>query len=257
MDIRKYLKKIKYTGSINPDLDTLKALHKSHLYNIPFENLDIHSNRKILLDHIYLSDKMLNSSRGGYCYELNGMFYILLKELGFKVKMISARVYNDNQWSKEFDHLVIIVELDKLWLADVGFGDCFIEPIKIQPDIIQKDLNGFYKIGKHDEEYLKLMKSVDGVEFTNEYIFTLNERTWNEFENMNCYHQTSPLSHFTQKKVCSIATEDGRITLSNDKLTITQDGNKQITEIKDEKEFDEMLFKYFGMKLGLKLKVKS
>lgn len=230
------------------DLDFLNRLHSLHLYNIPFENLDIHRGKEILLDESSLEKKIISGNRGGYCYELNGMFCLLLKELGFQTKMISARVNNGKGgWGPEFDHLAIIVELGDLWLADVGFGDNFIEPLKFELNIIQKNLNGFYKIEKYDEEYYKLMRSPDGKEFSDEYIFTLKERKWEDFSEMNKYHQTSPESHFTKNKVITIAKPDGRITLTNTKLKITEKGNRKETEIKDEKEFGEKLFEYFGI----------
>jgi len=236
--------------SKSPNLDNLKLIHKYHLYHIPFENLSIHSNNEIILDQYELQKKILDSNRGGYCYELNGMFYLLLKELGYNVKIISARVNNGKGgWGEEFDHLAMIVELDELWLTDVGFGDNFIEPIRFEPGLVQKNLNGFYKIEKHDDQYFKLMKSLDGKDYSDEYIFTLKERTWNEFEAMNKYHQTSPDSHFTKKKVCTIAKENGRLTMTNDKLIFTEGDKKETVEIKDENEFNEKLFEYFGIKI--------
>lgn len=229
-------------------MDSLNILHSSHLYNIPFENLDIHRGKEILLDESSLEKKIISGNRGGYCYELNGMFFLLLKELGFQAKMISARVNNGKGgWGPEFDHLAIIVELGDLWLADVGFGDNFIEPLKFELNTIQKNLNGFYKIEKYDEEYYKLMRSPDGKEFSDEYIFTLKERQWEDFKEMNLYHQTSPDSHFTKNMVCTIAKPEGRITLTGSKLILTENGSRRETEIKDEKEFRGKLLEYFGI----------
>lgn len=253
LNTNKYLSRIKYTGETKADLNTLNKLHKNHLYNIPFENLDIHNNQKIILDTELLQSKILDNNRGGYCYELNGLFYLLLKEIGYKVKMISARVNNGKGgWGAEFDHLAIIVELDNEWLVDVGFGDNFIEPLKFELDIVQENLNGFYKIVKYDEEYYKLMRSPDGKEFSDEYIFTLKERDWKEFERMNEYHQTSAESHFTRGKICSIAKESGRITLSGNKLILTEKGIKQEFGIKDDLEFNERLFEHFSIRFNSK-----
>jgi N-hydroxyarylamine O-acetyltransferase len=248
MNIKGYLKRINLEEPVGIDLNFLNRLHSSHLYNIPFENLDIHRGKEILLNESSLEEKIISGNRGGYCYELNGMFYLLLKELGFQVKMISARVNNGKGgWGPEFDHLAIIVELEDLWLADVGFGDNFIEPLKFELDKIQKDPNGYYKIEKYDEEYYRLMRSPDGMEFSDEYIFTLKERKWEDFREMNIYHQTSPDSHFTNNKVITIAKPDGRITLTNTKQIITENGNRRETEIRDEKEFGSKLFENFGI----------
>ncbi|MBK8551725.1 MAG: arylamine N-acetyltransferase [Ignavibacteria bacterium] len=250
IDLNKYLTRIKFPGEVKPDLETLFTLHRNHLYIIPFENLDIHNERKIILDPEIVQSKILDNNRGGYCYELNGLFYLLLKEIGFKVKMISARVNNGKGgWGPEFDHLAIILELENEWLVDVGFGDNFIEPLKFELDIAQENLNGFYKIVKHDEEYYKLMRSPDGTEYSDEYIFTLKERDWKEFEEMNTYHQTSPESHFTKGKICSIAKENGRISLSGSKFIVTGNGVKQEFEIKSDLEFNEKLLEHFNIRL--------
>lgn len=249
MIIKDYLKRLKLEEPVGVDPESLNRLHSSHLYNIPFENLDIHRGKEILLNESSLEMKIISGNRGGYCYELNGLFFLLLKEIGFKAKLISARVNNGKGgWGPEFDHMAIIVEFGNLWLADVGFGDNFIEPLKFEPDIVQKNPNGFYKIEKFDEEYYKLMRSQDGSEFSDEYIFTLKERKWDDFTEMNHYQQTSPESHFTKNKVITIAKPGGRITLTNTKLVLTENGIKKETGIRDETEFREKLLEYFGIR---------
>ncbi len=92
MDVKKYLDRINFHSEIKPDIETLQLLHKNHLLNIPFENLDIHSGRKIILEKEKLLNKIVNEERGGFCYELNGAFYELLISIGYKVKRISAGV---------------------------------------------------------------------------------------------------------------------------------------------------------------------
>lgn len=252
MNAENYLKRLDYRGSTSPNLINLKAIHKKHLYNIPFENLDIHSNKKIILDTDKLEEKMLSSKRGGYCYELNGMFYALLQEMGYNVKMVSARVNNGKGgWGAEFDHLLIITELDELWMTDVGFGDSFLEPLSVKLNNPQKNAKGWFKITQNEEdEYLKMSKSVDDNLYEDEFIFTLKERSWDEFEDMNSYHQTSPESHFTRGKICSIATEGGRISLTDQKLILSEGADKKTIEVKDEMDFERKLFEYFGIKLN-------
>ena len=252
MNIKGYLNRINAEEPDAPDLNFLNRLHSRHLYSIPFENLDIHRGKEIKLEESSLEKKIISGNRGGYCYELNGMFFLLLKELGFHARMISARGNNGKGgWGPEFDHLAIIVELGDLWLADVGFGENFIEPLKFELNTVQKNLNGSYKIEQYDEEYYKLMRSPDGKEFSDEYIFTLKERKWEDFKDMNLYHQTSPDSHFTKNIVCTIAKPDGRITLTNSKQIVTKNGKRQEIEIKDEKTFMVKLSEYFGINYKL------
>src|SRR2546427_7197223 len=104
MDAQSYLKRIVYRGSVRPSIDVLRRLHVRHLLSVPFENLDIHLGRPIILDQELFYNKIVRDRRGGYCYELNGCFAWLLRELGFRVSMLSARVAGKNGgfWSPLF-----------------------------------------------------------------------------------------------------------------------------------------------------------
>ena len=119
MNFKRYLERISYSGNTDPTLATLRALHVAHLIAVPFENLNIHLHQPILLEINWLFDKIVTRGHGGFCYELNGLFAWLLRELGFKVTMLNARVHNgDGVYGIEFDHMVLRVELDEAWLAD-------------------------------------------------------------------------------------------------------------------------------------------
>jgi len=133
MNIQSYLDRIKYDGNVNTSLEVLSKLQELHLMNVPFENLDIQNKIKIDFDNLF--GKIVIRKRGGFCYELNGLFYKLLKQIGFVAKMVSARVYNNNTkiFSPEFDHMTLIVSIKKDdYLVDVGFGEFAFQPIKIQ-----------------------------------------------------------------------------------------------------------------------------
>ncbi len=248
MDLKKYLERINFQGNVEPDLNTLIELHKTHLFNVPFENLDIHLGRKIILDTEEFYNKIVLNNRGGFCYELNGLFYKLLREIGFKVRMVSARVTNGKgDFGKDFDHMALIVNLEDEWLVDVGFGDSFILPVKIQSDAPQQQFGFLYKVEKYKDEYLKLSRSSgDGV-FKDQYIFTLKERKLEEFNEMCIHNQTSPTTMFTQKRICTLAASDGRKTLSNLKFIVTKDGSKSETDLSSEAEYSGALKKYFGI----------
>ena len=151
MQINSYLKRINYKGELSPSLNVLKALQSAHLLNIPFENLDIHYGRKIELDLDEIFTKVMNNNRGGFCYELNGLFYQLLRALDFEVKMISAMVHNGEAFGGEYDHLTLIVTIDgEEYLTEVGFGRFCSAPLPLKPDFIHEDHRGKYRIKKHD-----------------------------------------------------------------------------------------------------------
>src|SRR5437660_12879903 len=112
MDIQAYLQRIDYTGPLVPSAKTLRLLQVAHLRTIPFENLSIHSGEPIVLDDDALFEKIVRRRRGGFCYELNGLFAALLRALGFDVKMLSARVANDERiFGPDFDHMALLVTL--------------------------------------------------------------------------------------------------------------------------------------------------
>jgi N-hydroxyarylamine O-acetyltransferase len=251
MNLQKYLDRINYTGKTKVSIDTLRDLHKKHMYSVPFENIDIHTGKKIELNTEKFEEKIINGRRGGFCYELNGLFYELLKSLGFDVMMVSARVYDENEIpGAEFDHLVLIVKIDgEEYLADVGFGDSFIEPQWMNLDFVNEDPAGFFQIVKEDDENLKLMRSEDGVYFTPKYIFSKEARALSDFDKMCAYHQTSSKSHFTKNKLCSLPNEKGRVTLVNNKLIITKNNKKEEIAVHGEKEFNENLKKYFSIEI--------
>ena len=119
---------------------------------------------------------------------------------------------------------------------------------KIELHEIQNDQRGVFRIEKYDETYYKVIKLVDD-HWIIEYIFSLKERQFAEFKDMCRYHQTSPQSHFTQTKICSIATETGRITLTTDKIKIKEGDTITETVINSEEEFSSALKKYFNIRI--------
>lgn len=251
MNIERYLQRMNYNDTTSPTIGTLKTLQETHLLNIPFENLDIHYGRKIILDKQAIFEKVMDNQRGGFCYELNGLFYELLRSLGFTVKIISARVYNSTtqEYGVEYDHLAVIATIDGIdYLADVGFGEFAFHPLKIELDTLQQDPRGVFTIQQYDDEYLQVSKQAS-TGWIPEYIFSMKERSFQEFEGMCLYHQTSPLSHFTRGKLCSRPTIQGRITITGEKIKITEGEQLIEQKLDSEDEFTAAILKYFNIRL--------
>jgi N-hydroxyarylamine O-acetyltransferase len=244
-----YLRRLRLEHSeLKPDSESLKLLQRQHLLTIPYENLDIHWKRPIVLDTDRFYEKIVGQKRGGFCYELNGLYYELLKDIGFQCRMISARVNNGEGFGAEYDHLAILVRIEgSEYLTDVGFGNFIAEPVRFVPHTEQTDPTGVYRFGKYDDEYLEIAKkSEDG--WKNEFIFKNLSREFGEFQGMCDFHQTSPESHFTKGKICSLMTENGRKTLTDKKFIETVNGVKTETGVDSEAEFGELLEKEFGIR---------
>ncbi len=249
MDINCYLKRIKYSGSRVPAAETLRQLHRAHLLTIPFENLDIHLGHTIILDDEKFFEKMVRQRRGGFCYELNGLFAALLRALGFKVTMLSARVNLEGILGPEFDHMVLLVQLEERWLADVGFGALFIEPLRMDDRKMQIQSNYAYRVKKYGDNW-KVMARETGVPWKVFYQFTLEPRQLQDYAQMCQWHQTSPRSWHTQNRICTRATPDGRVTLTETKLVIKKNSERSELPISTKEEYADALRTHFGIEIG-------
>ena len=246
MDVTAYLKRINYHGPTAPSAETLRALQLAHLQTVPFENLSIHAGEPIVLEDEALFTKIVEHRRGGFCYECNGLFAALLRTLGFDVTMLSAEVANARGgYSQPFDHMALMVTGPQRWLVDVGFGDSFLEPLLLEERSEQVEGKRAYKIVDEDG-WLVLLRREMNI-WTPQYRFTLQPYQYQDFAGMCRYHQTSPESHFTQKRICSRATESGRITLSDLRLIETRDDERHERVLANQEEYDVALKQHFGI----------
>ncbi|MGH9971289.1 MAG: arylamine N-acetyltransferase family protein [Pyrinomonadaceae bacterium] len=250
MDIKAYLQRIDYRGSLAISAETLRELQLAHLLAVPFENLSIHAHEAIVLNDEALFNKIVVRRRGGFCYELNGLFAALLRALGFDVQMLSAAVANaEGDFGPDFDHMALMVKLHERWLADVGFGDSFLEPLRL--DYVEEQVQGTrgYKIVP-DRTHLVLMQRESNAEWKAQYHFTLEPHEYADYALMCHYHQTSPQSHFTKASICSRATPEGRITLGEMRLIRTaKSGEREEQLLTTGEEYDESLREHFGIVL--------
>lgn len=256
MDTKAYLHRIKYNDTVSPTSATLRQLQVAHFRSVPFENLDIHLGRPIALDLAALFDKIVIQRRGGFCYELNGLFAWLLRALKFRVTLLSASdAQPDGAFGPEFDHLALQVECPadpvpaSPWLVDVGWGDTFSEPLRLdQLNVEQPDGLRAYRIDEDGQYYHLWQRNYDG-SWERQYRFTLQPRRFSDFESMRHYHQTSPASLFTQNRICSLATVDGRISLDNSRLITTVKGQRDEQPVVDEATYNHLLKERFGVEL--------
>lgn len=248
MDVYRYLKRIGVEDSGTADLELLSRLQEQHLLHIPFENLDVMRGVPIGLEPAVYYEKIIGRHRGGFCYELNGLFNWLLNGLGYDTRLISATVMRpDGTWAMERSHAAQIVELDQPYLVDVGFGDSARVPLPLTGEV-KEDVSGTYRALETKEGLFELQRKEEG-NWQTLLRFDLSAKELSYFQAACRFNQTSPDSTFTQKEIVTIAVPDGRITLSGDTLTFTRNGEKESSEVKAEDKA-EVLEKYFGIRLG-------
>lgn len=159
MDLAAYLRRIGFEGDVRPDLATLRAVHRRHLLAIPYENLDVQFRRPTTMSPADAYAKIVERGRGGWCYEMNGLLGWALGEIGFRVTRMAGGVHRATlgDWTVG-NHLVLKVDLDEPWLADVGFGDGPVEPYRLSEAAfrdgvfdfrIERQAGGWWRLHNH------------------------------------------------------------------------------------------------------------
>ncbi len=265
-----YLRRLGAERPASPTLDVLRELQLRHLVAVPFENLSIHLGEDIVLEENRLFDKVVGARRGGFCYELNGVFGALLTALGFDVTLLAARVYGDEErLGIPYDHLALRVRTGDGgdWLVDVGFGSHSHCPLAIGQRCEQEDPGGTFRIVEAGPDEAGVRGGgVDGDpgsgtgtgdldvvrDGSRRYRLELRPRVLGDFVAGAWWHSTSPESHFTKSLVCSRVTADGgRITLSGRSLTVTApDGEKEVRELGADSEVLSVYRERFGVELS-------
>jgi N-hydroxyarylamine O-acetyltransferase len=239
-----YLERIGAGRPERPDATALADLQLRHLRSVPFENLDIHLGRPVVLTEEALVEKIVDSGRGGFCYEVNGAFGALLSALGFEVTLLAARVFAADGLGIPFDHLALRVDLDEPWLVDVGFGRFAEQPLRLDARDEQQDPGGRFRFVERDFGDLDVLQDDNP-----QYRLESRPRVLADFTAGAWYHQTSPASHFTRSTVCTGLTATGRVTLSGRTLVRTVGGERSEETI----TADDALLDAYREHLGIDL----
>ena len=243
-----YLHRIGAPAPAAADAAGLRILHRAHQTAVPFENLSIHLPEPISLAEEELVDKIVRRYRGGFCYELNGLFALLLEALGAQVTRVAARVYGDGQLGPPFDHLALIVlpaDGSGPWLADVGFGSHSVYPLVLDSRADQDDPTGVFRLADAPDGDVDVLR--DGKP---QYRIETRPRLLDDFGPTCWYQQTSPSSHFTQSTICSRLTDDGRISISGRTLLRTTGGARTEEPLADSAALLAAYREHFGIVLS-------
>ncbi|MFD8412535.1 arylamine N-acetyltransferase [Streptomyces sp. NPDC059650] len=252
LDVQAYLDRLGVTGRLEPDAETLRRLHRAHALTIPFENLDILLGRGIDLDVEVMQDKLLRRRRGGYCYEHNMLFALLLERLGYEVTRLYARPVLDAPKPLPRTHLMLHVAVgDETWLADVGFGDEGpLEPVLVADGTVVDQGGWVYKLEREagtDKEWVLWLQREDG--WFPLYWYATEAHHHIDCVVANWFISTHSSSPFTGRVFLERIAEDWRLNLNHRKLTLTRaDGTVEVRYVVDE-EVRELLDERFEIEL--------
>lgn len=220
MDVTAYLARI---GAIRPAAPTsaaLATLHRAHVRSVPFEDYDVHTGVAVSLEPAALERKIVRRRRGGYCYELNGLFAALLRELGFGVTLVSAfSLDDDGTRGPDFEHLRLLVDAaDGRWIADVGNGARWPDPVPRRPGV-----HGRVQVHRDGDLWWTTERRGDG-RWERGWAWTPQPRELADFAERNRYQQHDTGSNFVDRRMAVLATPAGRISLLNGVFAETADG---------------------------------
>jgi len=247
-DLDRYCEHIGYRGPLAPDLATLTALMRHQLFSVPFENLDVQAGKVVSLVPEEIVEKILVHQRGGYCYEVNGLFAMALRALGIHYQFVAARPMF-YPVRRPRTHAAIVARLDgREWLCDLGFGSHGIRAPIALDDLdreIEQDFDRF-RLTRLDERG-HLLQALVEQEWQNQYAFDLWPQEWIDFTPANYLNSTHPDTIFVQKLLVVLHHPTGRDTLLGDRLKQEREGRTTTETIAPER-LDSVLSARFGLK---------
>lgn len=247
--VEKYFKRIglEMPKTIVPDGELLKKLHFAHCTTVPYENLDIIRGIPLRLDDEGLYRKVVEEGKGGYCFELNGLFAWLLRELGYKVTEYASRYLRGESSIPMRRHRVLKVEaIDGVYCADVGIGEvCPRYPLQLIEGVEQRQFDECYRFDKDEALGWVLMDLYKG-QWRQFYSFTEEPQLPQDYFALSFYCEKHPDSPFIHAEMFSLKTDTGRITLDGNVYKEFVNGKVTVKELSDE----EMPAAYakFGLK---------
>ncbi len=250
LDLDAYFARINYSGPREASLAVLQRLHFAHVHNVPFENLDIHLGKLLSLDPADLFSKIVTRKRGGYCYEINSFFALILQALGFKVNGLLARVLYGPRGFRPRSHQLLMIHLeDEPWIADAGFGSCCLrEPLRLLPGRVKEQGPDTFRLREEPGQNYILEALLAG-RWQDLYSFTLEPFELVDYEPYNFWNSTSPNVRWTQQKICTIPTKDGRVIAVDREFKIHSGENTQTVRAKTHEDYLRLIHEYFGLKI--------
>ncbi|QNK01871.1 arylamine N-acetyltransferase family protein [Dyella telluris] len=252
LDLDRYLQRIDYVGEPRVDVATLRALATAHIAAIPFENLDPLLGTPVSLDLAAIEHKLVESGRGGYCFEQNGLFIAALRAIGFDVSGLIARVL----WNKPEDaevpqtHMLLRVEVEgESWLADVGFGSMALggalrlvvdeaQPTSLEPFRLVTD-------GVHWRTQALVRD-----EWRTLYRFRLQPAEAIDYVVANHFTSTHPTSHFLHSLIVARTLHDRRLGLRDREFVVHALGQESVRRtLQGTAEIRRVLEEQFGLRL--------
>lgn len=245
--IAAYLRRIGFDGNPKPDLDTLKHLHRQHLHSISYDALDIQLGRPVSLDPREAFTKLVQGRRGGWCYEMNGLFAWMLEGVGFKVMRMAGTVMRGpEETNGRGDHLVLLIDLGRPYFADVGFGEGPQEPFPLVPGSFDQQ-GSTYLVEMLDGGWWRLSNQT--LDDAPPFDFRTLPANFEQLEMTNHHLQNDPESPFVLNAIVARGIPDGFEILRGRVLTTVRAPTTEKRLLSTASEYVDVLRDQFGIDL--------
>ncbi|NTU53390.1 MAG: arylamine N-acetyltransferase [Chlorobiaceae bacterium] len=246
-DLESYFTRIGFSGNASADAQTLKRMMCCQLFTVPFENLDVQAGMVPSLAPEELYAKIVERGRGGYCYEVNGIYAMALEVVGIPYRFVAARPMT-YAVRRPKTHMAIVASIDgEEWLCDLGFGGYGLrEPVNLRwldRDIRQEDET--FRLSMASERDYLLQSLVDE-RWKKLYEFNLCEQEWVDFEPANWLNATHPDSIFVQGLFIVQQHQSGKAVLNGNRFRYFSEGRVDESII-SEKDIPALLLSCFSL----------
>jgi N-hydroxyarylamine O-acetyltransferase len=247
--LQDYLNRIHFVGDIKSNIKSISKLMQCQLFSIPFENLDVQAGKNISLLGNDIVDKLINRKRGGYCYEVNGLFSLVLQKMGISHRFVAARPLVNTGVNPKTHMAIIVTVEEEEYLVDLGFGGNGIrEPLKLNDTkAVQQGTETFALTKAENGDYL--LQSLLHDEWKNLYSFDLSHQNWIDFKPANHYNSTHPDSFFTQNLVAVLQNPLGKKILFRNTFKSIENGETKGYTFEPEK-LKNILATEFNLKMS-------
>jgi N-hydroxyarylamine O-acetyltransferase len=252
LDLHTYLGRLGYSSAPPPTLDTLRDLQARHTAEFPFETLANMLNMPVEVDPAAIQDKLLRQGRGGYCFELNRLYLLLLQALGFEARGLTGRVVmgGPEDVLPARTHMLVLVIIDGVrYISDVGFGGMVpTGPLLLDSEAEQATPHESYRLTLVDGTYT-LRAQVAG-SWRALYLFDLQKVADIDYVVGNWYVCTHPDSPFRGQMIAARTGPGLRKTLNNGSFAIHRPGQaSERVQLQSVEEVLRVLREEFGIRV--------
>lgn len=243
--LRAYLRRIGFSGFPQPNLATLEQLHRLHVEAIAYENLDVQLGRRVTRRPEDAFEKIVVRGRGGWCYEMNGLFAWMLESIGFQVTRLAGGVMREKIGDDAVgNHLVLLVDLGETYVADVGLGFGLTQPVPLRAGAFEQrgfrfaleELGqGWWRFRNHDGAMPPSFDFAPGV--TDEQLL----------EQRCLWLQDEPTSLFRQNAIVQRHFDDHAESLVNGAHKVIEPTGVTTRQIASAEEYEALIAYRFGL----------